>query len=329
MHTNLTRPEDRSSCELNIGSIFALDNQIEELEKALAELKRTRNSLLDVHKLPPEIFGKIFRWNVTFEGDFGGLEKRSHNFMFVCHHWYEVALRTPRLWSFWGNTPEDWVRWYPLSATAPLDLVLSGIDRYCRFDPTLSNALQDRACRDTVRRIHLRSENSELLESILSSLTPGCKDTRSNRMKSLFVRNCDETPVDGSDFFAHHCFPKLQRLNLIHCTISSWDLLKSRTGALTELHLDFLDPSPTPTTLQLLSILASNPGLREVTLLHQAVPDDQADTSFAHHSITSGSSICLESRNTSLGFSSNWTTPPLSTSSGSLYQIAETRTFLK
>ena len=84
--------------------------------------------------------------------------------------------------------------------------------------------------------------------------------------------------MDASDFFAHHCFPKLQRLEFAGCTISSWDLLQSRTGALTWLDL-FVDPMPAPTMLQLPSVLASNPVLQEVSLHHLAVPNDHTDRS--------------------------------------------------
>ena len=73
-------------CETNIDSIRALEEQIREHERAIVQLKRTRNSLLNVSKLPPEVLGDIFHRNVTFKGDFDGLDKRSHNFLFVCHH---------------------------------------------------------------------------------------------------------------------------------------------------------------------------------------------------------------------------------------------------
>ena len=57
--------------ENNRNSIRALEKQIEEHEKALIQLKRTRNSLLNVSiLLPPEILGKIFHYNVVPDGDF-------------------------------------------------------------------------------------------------------------------------------------------------------------------------------------------------------------------------------------------------------------------
>ena len=66
--------------EINLDSIRSLDKQIEEYEKAIIRLKRTRNSLLNVSTLlPPEILGNIFRWNVIPDGDFGGLLKGSYN----------------------------------------------------------------------------------------------------------------------------------------------------------------------------------------------------------------------------------------------------------
>ena len=52
-----------------------------------------------------------------------------------------------------------------------------------------------------------------------------------------------------------------------------------RTTVLTTLDLNFIDPSPTPSISQLLSILASNPALRTVTLGECAVPDDGDDKS--------------------------------------------------
>ena len=90
--------------ETNFDSIHELEKQIEEGTGDTIQLKRTRNSLLNIStRVPPEILGSIFCWNVIPDGDyphFGGLRKGSYNFLLVCHHWFEVASHTPELWSF-------------------------------------------------------------------------------------------------------------------------------------------------------------------------------------------------------------------------------------
>ena len=265
-----------SSGEINIKSIRALEEQIKDHEKAVIRLKRARNSLLNVSKLPPEVLGKIFRWNVTPKGNLDGLEEGSHNFLLVCRHWFEVASATPELWSFWGNTLKDWARWYRHSGTAPLDLVLDDCGNSGPFelDTALRDVIRDRAAQDAIQRVDLKARDPDILHSIISSLTATFEGIRPNGMASFGLWSWSGTPVDVSKFFANYHFPKLQRLHLYNCTISSWDCLMSRTAALTTLFLNFTGPSPTPLTSQLLSMLASNPALRKVVLSGFAVPDD-------------------------------------------------------
>ena len=91
--------------EANIDLIRALEKRIGEGKGDKIKLKRERNSLLNIStRLPPEILGQIFTWNLVREGFFRGLREGSYNFLLVCHHWFEVASRTPELWNFWGNT---------------------------------------------------------------------------------------------------------------------------------------------------------------------------------------------------------------------------------
>jgi hypothetical protein len=127
--------------EINLDSIRALEDEIQEHERAVIQLKRARNALLNVSTLPPEILGKIFHYNLILDGDFSGLPKTSYNFLLVCHHWFWVASGTPELWSFWGNSIEDWARRCARCGTASLDLVLSRpTDGH--LDDTLRDALQ-------------------------------------------------------------------------------------------------------------------------------------------------------------------------------------------
>ena len=275
MNRDLTRLGNRLNRETNIESILALDEQIREQEKVTAKLKRARNSSLNISKLPPELLSNIFRWNVTLKGDFDGLEEGSHNFLLVCNHWYEVALSAPELWSYWGSTPKDWARRYHRSGITPLDLVLNVNEDDGSFDVILFDILQDRANRDAIRRVHLKATDSELLTSILLSLTAGwAEGLRSSSVESFVLQNEGDGPVDVTNLFSHSCFLRLQRLKLYDCLISSWDFIPSRITTLTTLDLNLFCLEPTPTSSQILSILASNPTLREVSIFRLLVDGD-------------------------------------------------------
>ena len=267
--------------EINIDSIRALEEQIKVQEKATAKLKRARNSLLNVYTLPPEVLGNIFRWNVTFEEPFGGLEEGSHNFLLVCHHWFEVASRTPELWNFWGNNLEDWEsRCLRSGVGAPLDLVLDETpeNMFASLGESQRKALEDHATRGTIRRVHLQSYTSLLLTSIISPLTSPSGGLRTNDLESLVLSNQDTTPLDVT-FFAHSRLSRLRHLELTGCKIPSWDHLTSQTTRLTTLKLFHDHASPGPTTPQLLSILASNPHLQNLELNTHALPNGDGEGS--------------------------------------------------
>ena len=79
--------------------------------------------------------------------------------------------------------------------------------------------------------------------------------------------------MDVSGFFSRYHLPKLKYLRLLGCRISSWDLLGSRTTALTTLDLTASTLSSiTPTLSQLVSILSSNPLLQELALIYKLAP---------------------------------------------------------
>jgi len=78
-------PED------NLDLIQALEIQIEEGNGDTIQLKRDRNSLLNIStRVPPEILGYIFAQNLVRTQPFDRLWKGSYNFLLVCHHWFEV-----------------------------------------------------------------------------------------------------------------------------------------------------------------------------------------------------------------------------------------------
>ena len=259
--------------EKNADSILELDKQIQELERAIAQLKRTRNSLLNITMLiPPEILGKIFCWS----------QSTSYNFLFVCHHWFEVASHTPGLRSSWGKTLRDWERRHVCFRTGLLDLELEHAGRG-RLDgsESLLNAIRDRAAQDMIREVSLESDDSSLLDSIISAITFDDPETRSSRIEAFTVRNNDggRSAINLSNFFQHR-LPSLRRLCLSgRCQVSSWSSLGLQTTRLTTLSLKIEGNSTAPTTSQLLSILSSNPSLRHLDLFRGAVPNFDGSTS--------------------------------------------------
>jgi hypothetical protein len=271
--------------EINANSILALDKQI-------IHLQRSRNSLLNVARIPPEILGHIFQFNIkpkASNGPFAGLGKRAHNFLFVCHHWFEVARRIPDIWSFWGNSLEDWERQCPRSGPSPLDLVLDGVaHRIWPFDGDLQDALRGYAARDAIRTVHLRDDDMQLLTDIVSTLTPEDDGTRDSSVKSIALDSVlvdtflcrHPLPTSGADisnFLSRHHFPNLRNLSLSgYLRISSWawDCLKSHAAVLVNLSVSLVSPSSMPTISQILSLLASNPNIRNLTLVLSRIGDD-------------------------------------------------------
>ena len=271
--------------EANINSIRALDKQIAEGEGDIIRLKRARNSLLNIStRVPPEILGHIFVWSLAREDNlsldsrslFEGIRRGSYNFLLVCHHWFEVASRTPEVWGFWGNTLQDWRKRHYRSRSVPLDLVWYGkhIDINESFDQVLQDAVQRRVFQGAIRRIHLRSHDANALTSIISSLTPNDKGPRNENVESIVLQNDGHYYVDVSNLFARSHLPQLRLLELSgNLQFSSWACV-SQTTLLTGLSLDVSEFSPSVplTASQLLSVLASNPNLQQLTLIDLAIP---------------------------------------------------------
>ena len=276
--------------EVNIESIRALEGQIEEGKGDAIKLKRARNSLLNIStRVPPEILEDIFSWTLArpdpaldLDSHFDGFHKGCYNFLLVCHHWFEVASHTTKLWGFWGNTLWEWGKWHRFHRGAPVDLVLSdyGKEIGVPLDNTLKDKLRDCAARDIVRQVHLWSCDPSLLPSIISSLTPDGEGVHHRSIESFRLENWGSPDMDISNFFARVHLSKLRSLILSGNLMILWDHLARQTSLLTTMSFDCLNLiSPPPTTSQLFAILVSNPNLRVLSLDELTIPEEDGDGS--------------------------------------------------
>jgi hypothetical protein len=194
--------------EINADSIRDLEKQIEEGAGDIIQLKRTRNSLLNISvRVPPEILGSIFHWITATDKNPYYWMHIDYKFLLVCHHWFEVACHTPELWGFWGITLKQWSHRCQRSGTTPVVLALR-FNPGVSFDGPLREAVRDRAARDMIRSVHLMLCGPTI--EILSSLTPDSEDVWwCNRMESICLAT-----MNVSDFFARCRFPNLSYLYL-------------------------------------------------------------------------------------------------------------------
>jgi hypothetical protein len=101
----------------NYGDVAQMDEDIRALEHRLLTLKRKRNSLITLCRLPDELLVKILRnlqvkaKGFTTDTDFFNFQ--SHDFSWtrlshVCKHIHTVAITTPQLWAWvvWTKPPE-------------------------------------------------------------------------------------------------------------------------------------------------------------------------------------------------------------------------------
>ena len=201
--------------EANIDLIRILEKQVEEGDGDIIKLKRDRNSLLNIStRVPPEILGYIFTWNLVRVLHFGGLPKGSYNFLLVCHHWFEAASNTPELWSFWGNTFRDWKKRYRRSAAVP-HLVLH--EFYCSPDAfygSLQDAVRSRVTQGTIRQVHLMSDSPLVLSPVISSLTPDGRGGQNENVESILLHSGGSRALKVSNFLARSRLSRLRSLDL-------------------------------------------------------------------------------------------------------------------
>ncbi|PPQ63462.1 hypothetical protein CVT24_004994 [Panaeolus cyanescens] len=90
-----------------------IEEDAQHKAEELLKLKRCQNNLAPISRLPPELLTRSFAWLVE---DFAFRSPEDWNsqtiqwvkITHVCHHWREVALNSPHLWSILVNFKPKW-----------------------------------------------------------------------------------------------------------------------------------------------------------------------------------------------------------------------------
>ena len=81
-------------------TLAQFDAEIERTSNYLLDLKRRRNALIPVFRLPPEIFTEIFQIVITANAfEIMRAEPLSLSFSRVCRTWRKMALNCATLWT--------------------------------------------------------------------------------------------------------------------------------------------------------------------------------------------------------------------------------------
>jgi len=154
-----------------------IDRKIEDHRAAIIQLQRSRNSLVPIAMLPPEILGRIFIFYVLCNGttpvkdtDFYypagvgpqvDVSRSWINVTYVSHHWRETALNNPEMWSYWGKTSPGFCEvLVQRSKSAPVHVRLALA--YQKQIAMLSHMFSPRSVRERVKELHLSGYASTL-----------------------------------------------------------------------------------------------------------------------------------------------------------------------
>ena len=102
-------------------SLHAIDDKIKSDEKSTQALKHYRNTLVPISSLPDEILAAIFSFSVALPS----LPTAPFSISHVCHHWRELSLNLPHIWSqinFTKLTPVGTAEMLARAKMAPLHL---------------------------------------------------------------------------------------------------------------------------------------------------------------------------------------------------------------
>ena len=260
-----------------------IDDEILVQLIVLARLRVRRNALMPIYRLPPEIISLIFLSCMPTKDDIHSSPSR-HAWIYswwkaishVCHHWRDVALSTPALWSvidFRCITGTDMMETFlARSRHAPLDI---DIDNYSIFswDPdSLCDIISSHM--HHVGRLRILPKQGMFADSDIDVSVPpangGSVSAPVLRTLFMFPPFPTEKPLPLPRFLARVDAPSLNRLSLQNYQVD-WTWRGMLPSSLRSLHIGQVGAQPQAETSPLtdiLSVLRDLIHLEELSLDH-------------------------------------------------------------
>lgn len=252
--------------------VLPIDEQIEQCqdEKELIELKRRRNELIPISRLPVFLLTSIFLLfpAIRKEDDDLYWELEDEDIYYptwlsithVCHLWREAAIEYPLMWT---NIILDSPEWTHImlqrSKSAPLVI---------HQKPRRQQALDDHIIQLLLPHLHhvqklIMDITPSILTRIISRILQGPHvplEFEQIALSNCSIQRCEPIP----DGLFERCL-RLQRLSLMNCNIS-WTG-RSFCHDLTHLHLGISHDHPRPMLEDILAILRRvGPSLTDLRL---------------------------------------------------------------
>ncbi|TFK61083.1 hypothetical protein BDN72DRAFT_965371 [Pluteus cervinus] len=245
-------------------SISKVDDQIQTLRCYLQKLLIARNALAPIHRLPPDILLEIFAIFYARLPTWHDLSML--RLTWVSHHWRELALGTPTLWSDVSTPHLSAAKWWlARTGSAPLSVRLLNVTKKVIVPviPELQFILEQ-IHRISILRYSQRSSDVFKLDIPESVWEEPALLLDFLELKGVVLHGRFLSSV-----------PNVWNMVLRRCKFS-WDA--GRTNFLELTHLDIAFPQSTIPVAQLLGLLQRMPSLECLVVIHVFATDDDQDT---------------------------------------------------
>lgn len=201
-------------------TLAEIDSQLEITARVAIALKRRRNAVIAVSRLPADLFHRIFLFVRQGDGNVRSMGDGWIAVSQVCHYWRNLALSYPLLWNQIHMSYPQWAsemlqrsQSVPLIVHADLGIKLTSSLNFRHLISALSHITR-------IREVHvvLRPGNYHIATKIASTMITMSAPILESL--SLSVIENKSTPVTPPTFLGGQILPSLRQLKLVEVELA-------------------------------------------------------------------------------------------------------------